>query len=278
VVGVVLKSYEETLKSYAGLIADRAMRISGASRAVAVLVTEGDWSESMTVQVDLFERENVCGCELGPSDEEFHEVVAGNLQPQKLPCEPASEQAFVTDEDEVCSNFPSNSGSLAVPLIDSSGESMGLVQVLESLAGDFSPAAESAMLHFSVLASRLIESVNTCRAQQRTIEQLSNRIETLEFDHQLLRVIHGIESRFIAGASKEAIFSELLGEFLEAISVESGLIAEVVTVGGRMTLTSHAATEDWSTERVEDFCHEVMENLIAGDADAGQTRFPIIAT
>lgn len=240
----------QSLELLLQIVADQARNLVGARQAVTSFAHKSDGSDavrrsSMPGEDAVLRYSNTLPSRAGLSAQ----VCQTNrpLRMTKRALEAVPQWQGASRERE--SRSPVESW-LAVPLVDSQGANLGLIEVSDRYNGSFTEDDEASLIQLSRLAAAAIENTRLYEETANAYRILESTNRTLDADRMLIDAIHRSEAMFIMEESGSNFFKGLLDNLLELTRSEYGFIDELFhTEDGKPYLLARAITDiSWSDE------------------------------
>ncbi|MBZ5504063.1 MAG: PAS domain-containing protein [Acidobacteriia bacterium] len=155
------------------VITDQARNIIGARQALTTLLPRGDWNRSITC---VSVAEGQTALEFAKESSEMFMLACKLNKPVRLHAGSRSNAWGPVRRATDATRY----GWLAAPLLTRDGRNLGLIQLSQKLAGEFSPDDEAILVQLTHMASVAIDNVRLYREAQEQIAETRRAQETLE--------------------------------------------------------------------------------------------------
>lgn len=273
------------------LITDQARAVIGAHQAITTRTVTGQEQQDINA-VSLSEKyAHWRDYDTQPDGSGIYSVVCETNRPMRLTQQELEQHPAWRNFGKEAAHHPPMRGWLAVPLIGRSGQNLGVIQLSDKYAGEFTAADEAILVQFAQMASVAIENAELYLSAQAAIRgrdemlsivthDLKNPVSTIKGYAQLLKrqVMKGSaldREQLVGGLTKIDATSTkmvtLINELLNLTRLQMGLPIELdreptnLVELARRTTAEYQQTTEKHTLRVE-----TPEQEIIGEWDTTQ--------
>ena len=166
-------------EAVASILTEEARRIIGAHQAVTSLTVSEDWAQAIN-SVSLSDKYSAYrGYEDRPDGSGIYSLVCRTNRPLRMTQEELESHPAWRSFGKHAANHPPMRGWLAVPLVGHGGRNLGLVQLSDKYAGEFTEEDEAVLVQLAAIASAGIENARFYKELQQQDRRKDEFLATL---------------------------------------------------------------------------------------------------